>query len=207
MHRCGTLHALAQPSQSPSRLSSITSQAIRIALSASKMGASRKRNDSVTKRLPCPAPVAFGRDSNTRRVAGRHPDTGRLSGDIRTHHALSGDFWTLKRLRTSESCPRTLAMSENRPRIPRRRTPPELPAASGRRPANAAQLPQRYRYSGERHDERVERRTPAARARACFHVPNNFLTPEYPLRRYAIVTQILPFTYEEGRYATHPNPA
>lgn len=43
--------------------------------------------------------------------------------------------------------------------------------------------------------------------RACFHVPNNFLTPEYPLRRYTIVTQILPFTYEEGRYATHPNPA
>ena len=119
-HRSGLLHALAHPSQSSSRLSAIRSLAIRIALSAGKMGASRKRNDSATKRLPYPALVAFGRDSDTRRVAGRHPDAGRLSGDIRTHHALSGDFWTLKRLRASESCPRTLVMSENRPRIPRR---------------------------------------------------------------------------------------
>lgn len=114
------LHALAQPSQSSSRLSAIRSLAIRIALSAGKMGTSRKRNDGATKRLPYPALVAFGRDSDTRRVAGQHPDAGRLSGDIRTHHALSGDFWTLKRLRASESCPRTLVMSENRPRIPRR---------------------------------------------------------------------------------------
>lgn len=198
MRRCGTFHALAQPSQSPSRLSAITSQAIRIALSAGKMGASRKRNDSVTKRLPCPALVAFGRDSSTRRVVGRHPDAGRLPGDIRTHHALSGDFWTLRRLRASGSSPRTLAMSENRPRIPRRpdvaqtssgvQMSPKPSAASGRRPANAAQLPQRYRYSGECRDERIKRHTSAARARACFHVPNNFLTPECPLRRYTIVT-------------------
>lgn len=42
---------------------------------------------------------------------------------------------------------------------------PKPPAASRCRPANAAQLPQCYRYSGDRHDERVKRRTPAARAR------------------------------------------
>ena len=120
MRRSGLIHALAQPSQSSSRLSAIRSLAIRIALSAGKMGASRKRNDSATKRLPYPALVAFGRDSDTRCVAG--------------------------------------------------------------------QLPQRFRYSGECRDERIKRRTSAARARACFHVPNNFLTPECPLRRYTIVT-------------------
>lgn len=178
MRRCGTFHALAQPSQSPSRLSAITSQAIRIALSAGKMGASRKRNDSVTKRLLCPALVAFGRDSSTRRVVGRHPDAERLPGDIRTHHALSGDFWTLRRLRASESCPRTLVMSENRPRIPRR--------------PDVAQRMQRYRHSAIDTQETAamsaSRDARLLHVRACFHVPNNFLTSEYSLRRYTIVT-------------------
>ena len=149
--------------------SAIRSLAIRIALSAGKMGASRKRNDGATKRLPYPALVAFGRDSDTRCVAGQHPDTSCVVG----------------RLLDAQTPPSVRILPENARDV---RKPPENPAASGRRPANAAQLPQRYRYSGDRHDERVERRTSAARARACFHVPNNFLTPECPLRRYTIVT-------------------
>ena len=86
----------------------------------------RRRNQAAALPSACCFRARFGHAARCRatsgrwKVVGRHPDAGRLSGDIRTHHALSGDFWTLKRLRTSESCPRTLAMSENRPRIPRR---------------------------------------------------------------------------------------
>lgn len=178
MRRCGTFHALAQPSQSPSRLSAITSQAIRIALSAGKMGASRKRNDSVTKRLPCPALVAFGRDSSTRRVVGRHPVTSCVVG----------------RLLDAQTPPSVRILPENARDV---RKPPENPAASGcrpnlqRRPDVARQMQRNYHSAIDTQESATMSTSRDARpphVRACFHVPNNFLTPEYPLRRYTIVT-------------------
>ncbi len=135
----------------------------------------RRRNQAAALPSACCFRARFGHAARCRatsgrwKVVGRHPDTSCAVG----------------RLLDAQAPPSVRILPENARDV---RKPPENPAASGRRPANAAQLPQRYRYSGERHDERVERRTPAARARACFHVPNNFLTPECPLRRYTIVT-------------------
>ncbi len=135
----------------------------------------RQRNQAAALPSACCFRARFGHAARCRatsgrwKVVGRHPDTSCVVG----------------RLLDAQTPPSVRILPENARDV---RKPPENPAASGHRPANAAQLPQRYRYSGERHDERVERRTSAARARACFHVPNNFLTPECPLRRYTIVT-------------------
>ena len=145
----------------------------------------RRRNQAAALPSACCFRARFGHAARCRatsgrwKVVGRHPDTSCAVGRLLDAQAPPSVRILPENARDVRKPPENPAASGCRP---------NPPAASGRRPANAAQLPQRYRYSGERHDERVERRTPAARARACFHVPNNFLTPECPLRRYTIVT-------------------
>ena len=145
--------------------------------------------------------VSGNKDSPICRQDGREPQTERQRNQAaappsaccfraRFEHAArcratSGRWKVVGRLLDAQTPPNVRILPENARDV---RKPPENPAASGCRPANAALLTQCFRYSGDRHDERVERCTSAARARACFHVPNNFLTPECPLRRYTIVT-------------------
>lgn len=145
--------------------------------------------------------VSGNKDSPICRQDGREPQTERRRnqaaalpsaccfrarfGHAARCRATSGRWKVVGRLLDAQTPPSVQILPENARDV---RKPPENPAASGRRPANAALLTQCCRYSGECRGERIKRRTSAARARACFHVPNNFLTPECPLRRYTIVT-------------------
>lgn len=145
----------------------------------------RRRNQAAALPSACCFRARFGHAARCRGDIRTLEGCRATSGHIMRCRATFGRSNASERpnlARERSRCPKTARESRGV------RMSPENPAASGRRPANAALLTQCFRYSGECRDERIKRRTPAARARACFHVPNNFLTPECPLRRYTIVT-------------------
>ncbi len=125
--------------------------------------------DKVSGNKDSPICRQDGREPQTERQrnqAGCSTQRLLLSGAIRTRGALPGDIRTLEGCRATSGhimrCRATFRGRSNtseRPNLarersrcpktaenPRARMSPELPAASGRRPANAAQLPQRFRY-------------------------------------------------------------
>lgn len=144
----------------------------------------RQRNQAAALPSACCFRARFGHAVRCRatsgrwKVVGRHPDTSCVVG----------------RLLDAQTPPNVRILPENARDV---RKPPENPAASGcrpripRRPDAARQMQRNYHNALDTQENAAMSASKDARlphVRACFHVPNNFLTPEYPLRRYTIVT-------------------
>ena len=144
----------------------------------------RQRNQAATLPSACCFRARFEHaarcraTSGRRKVVRRHPDTSCVVG----------------RLLDAQTPPGVRISPENARDV---RKPPENPAASGcrpnlqRRPDVARQMQRNYHSAIDTQETATMSASGDARlphVRACFHVPNNFLTSEYSLRRYTIVT-------------------